>query len=206
MALIVLLVGPMSVLAQEGGDEVETFVSEDELLTFDYPAGWQVREGEDALFDYVMLAPSEEILDYMPETNQLLMGDMMIQVSVLPLDIFLVTGLDLTEEYNNAADLLSALLDKEEWGEPEVIEFDVNEDETIEVAHVEATFDFKQDSTYCYKDGDLLFIVSIIVYPGELTEEVDAWGEIVITSIEYTGTSADLLPVVTDLTPTEDVQ
>lgn len=62
MFALVFLIGAVPVFARQADEEIETYVSDDGLLTFEYPADWIVEED----LPFALLANTDEALQNLP--------------------------------------------------------------------------------------------------------------------------------------------
>src|SRR5690606_35204497 len=101
--LLALMLVPLGALAQDSEQEMETFTSEDGLLTFSYPAEWFVMslsesEMSGPPFPFVIFSPSQETLDRLAMDEDFTEGEQAGAVVILPTEFFSVVGEVLPEE------------------------------------------------------------------------------------------------------------
>ena len=95
--LLALMLVPLGALAQDSEQEMETFTSEDGLLTFSYPAEWFVMslsesEMSGPPFPFVIFSPSQETLDRLAMDEDFTEGEQAGAVVILPTEFFSVVG------------------------------------------------------------------------------------------------------------------
>lgn len=219
LAILVLVV-PLTVWAQDDGEEKHEFVSEDELLTFSYPAEWVAGETPDLGFPAVATASSEDLLamllDPTDEEVPPEPGQAAAQVLLFPLDILNFMGVELTEEMTDedvAMAFITGLMGDDEdaamnIGDPEVVEID----EDFEVILFPAVDEEEETEgvvvVYEVADGIMLLGVGQ-THIGEYNDDLQALFLEVFTSVEYTGSAEELMlgmmggaQLGTDFTPT----
>src|SRR5690606_4559610 len=100
--LLALMLVPLVALAQDGEQEMETFTSDDGLLTFSYPAEWVIgpygAEMGGPPFPFVLFSPSQETLDRLNMDEDFTEGDQAMAVVILPTAFFPMLGEELPAE------------------------------------------------------------------------------------------------------------
>jgi hypothetical protein len=195
--IVALMASPLLVLAQDGGDEVETFASEDELLTFDYPVGW-LAEDLGSPYPSVAVANSDEAMERRIDGSAVETGDQVITMVLLPLEFVSMMGLNLPEDDLEALALAAQPLFSTqdypvEWGEIEIVELDVTDDETLELAFMPATTEDADGVFYLGTVDDFLLIVTVEAYPDEYSDELETLSEQIIPTLAYDGTADDVM-------------
>jgi hypothetical protein len=206
VAVFVLLAGPLTALAQDGEDkEMQEFVSEDGLLTLQYPVDWSADQDETLPFPMVMIGNSEELLERSVEDEDLMEGDAGIRVVILPVDVLAMFGAELPEDYELSdvalavqASFSSDEEDGMEWGEPETISLTVNaaKEVVVEIISMTATDDTGEGVYYVYEADGLILIVTAAAYPGEFTEELAVLAQDVMATVDYKSTAEELLNAI----------
>jgi hypothetical protein len=203
VAVFVLLAGPFSALAQDGeGKGMQEFVSEDGLLTLQYPVDWFAAQDDTLPFPMVVIGNSEELMERNVEDEDLMEGDAGIRVVILPVDVLAMFGAELPEDYELSdvalavqASFSSDEEDGTEWGEPETIPLTVDaaQEVVIEIISMTAVDETAEGVYYVYEADGLILIVTAAAYPGEFTEELAALAQDVMATVDYKSTAEELL-------------
>lgn len=103
LVVSVMILTPVTALAQGSKPETEPYTSEDGLLNFSYPAGWFVYapsgEGKISLaYPLVVFSPSEEPLERISVGEDMVEGDKVAAVMILPVGVFALAGLALPDD------------------------------------------------------------------------------------------------------------
>ena len=181
---ITLLNTPFQILAQDDGEELtETFVSSDNVLSFDYPTGWYAEE---LLPGIVLLSNNAVIEDDTSFSSAVSSGDLFIGI-FSPQAMSLAFDGVTPDSMEQAFELFTETTDDYvEIGEAETLE--INERDALVVTAVSSVGD---GLVYVLDfDGEYV-IISASTATGELDNFSDSFLAIVET-IEY-GTPADVL-------------
>jgi len=221
VVLSLLVMVPLQALAQDG-PKMETFTSEDEHFSAQYPADWVASAMPDVPLPGFATANSQEALDRLNEsTGDLQTGEAAAQILVLPAQFLSLLGLELPDSPtpgDTAAAFANAFLMPDPTdttidpasiviGEPE--EIMIGPDEDIAAGYVEV-----QDNTAqglfvvrpLDENNTLTVLTIVMTYPGEMTDELRALGKDVTASVTYDGTADDLMTALmggATETPTE---
>ncbi|MBI5960049.1 MAG: hypothetical protein HY866_15015 [Chloroflexi bacterium] len=202
LLLLALLIPGLTVLAQGDDMEWEEFVSEDELLTFNYPAGWFVESaGEDVPLPAYQIANSEEALERLASEDEMApeAGDVGLIVLLLPVDFLAFLEIEVTEETTETELALALITSLNEPDEGEA-DPEISEPEEVElsdelVAASVGVVDEEQESVFTvFILNEDVIVVSWVGAPlDELTDEMITLGEEFAASIVYEGTGEDLM-------------
>ncbi|MBN2304351.1 MAG: hypothetical protein JXQ72_07745 [Anaerolineae bacterium] len=221
LLVVILVASPLAVFAQGGDDEMEAFVSEDEKVTFMYPAGWFTSEDPSTPFPAVIVANSETARDKLmsDEDSYPESGEVGLFVMLLPSAFLTLAGVEVTEDMD-AGDIAEALAvallapdegeEAPEFGEPDVLELD---DDMGSVGYLTLA-DSEADGVFsAYEiENDVLAIAYIATAAGDLSgdegsdlaEELTAILLDVVVTISYDGTGDELLMQLMGGGPAED--
>ncbi len=201
---IALLAMPLTVFAQD--DDVQVIVSEDDMTTLSLPAEWVAAEVFDAGVPSFVFANSEELLDVIMDQESteeaLEAGQIGGQMMLLPLDMLIMSGLDLPDDATaeEIALILIDLLygddeDTEEIGEPAVVEVDEGVD--VVIFPVTNEDEAKAGIALIYEVSDGVFAVTAAsAYIDDYDEDLEALFIEMVASIEYAGTADDLMMAI----------
>jgi hypothetical protein len=226
LLLFILVVSPLAVFAQDGGD-MATYTSDDGLLTVQYPVeGWVAQPlQEDLPFPAVAILKEESVERFMSDED-IQSGDAAVIVIIFPADLVSMMTMgdedapQLSEEptptelatffqYFFMQEEEAPLM--EETAEPEMAETpeaEMTAEPEAEVEEVDLTEELTagyaplSDETgdggiFAYQIGDGLYAVTYaIAYPGEFTDELKQLAQDVAVSLTYTGTAEDLMGVM----------
>lgn len=200
LAVALMAINPWAALAQNG-PEMEEFVTENELLTLSYPAGWIIEEMDPAAgLPGIQMGNSEDALD-------LLMADTIpddtvgIMVVLFPYDFLAQMSPEVIKDPSPAV-LVTALSEAMfgppedsgvEVSEAEVIEWEEEQNPVLEVGYLTFSTDVADGAMVAYEgDGVITWLITI-ASPGDYTETEQELMMLVAGSVEYTGTADDLI-------------
>jgi mono/diheme cytochrome c family protein len=199
LTVLVLVITPLSVAAQD--DKSDDFESEDGLLTLSYPTGWVASEDVGFLPTF-MAGTTEHALEQM--NQDILMpesGDTMLFVMIVPSDLLSMMGME-PDSDTSIVDLTTLVAtafltpedpesgDVPEFGETEEVELD--DEQTI--GYVEFTQEYTSGAFMLRQLSDDMLVITLIGTPlDEFSEDVAAIGQQTIASVDYAGTSGDIL-------------
>jgi hypothetical protein len=221
--LFILVVSPLAVFAQDGGD-MATYTSDDGLLTVQYPAeGWVAQPlQEDLPFPAVAIL-KEDSVDRFMNDEDIQSGDAAVIVIIFPADLVSMMTMGDEDSPQLSAEPTPTELatffqyfftEQEEEGdgilmegtaEPDMAEAEATAEPEGDVEEVDLTDELTagyaplSDDTgdggiFAYQIGDGLYAVTYaIAYPGEFTDELKQLTQDVAASLTYTGTAEDLM-------------
>lgn len=206
IALILVLVMTPAALLAQGDDELETYTSEDGLLSVSYPAGWLTNVDEEAPFPFVIFVNTEEALARVEAGDDLVSGDVGVLVVVLPSEFLTFFGVTLADDATPAEvaeSVATAML-----GPTPAADGSVDESEQVEFSEFEeveltdellggfgtAASATEEIAITIFSPGEgLLAIVYTATTAGELTDENAELSKTVAASLTYNGTADDLM-------------
>ncbi len=203
LAILLLALTPLAVLAQED-PELETYTSEDELLTLEYPADWFVSVPEDIPFPSVAFVNSEEGVTRFEADEDMQSGDAAYVLLLLPADFLAFMEITLEEDTTIteiALVMVEAFMAPEEDAtEEQIAAIEIGEAEEIEltddlVAALVPVKDFDSEGSFIvYELSEGLYAIFMVsAYPGEATDEQLEAGKLIAASISFEGTAEDVL-------------
>ncbi|GAB4421830.1 MAG: hypothetical protein Kow00106_18910 [Anaerolineae bacterium] len=206
--ILVLVMTPMALLAQ-GDDELETYTSEDGLLSVSYPSGWLTSVDEEAPFPFVIFVNTEEALERVEAGDDLASGDVGVLVVILPSEFLTFFGVMLDADAapaEVAESVATAML-----GPTPAADGTVEESEQVEFSEFEeveltdemlggfgtAASATEEIAITIFSPGEgLLAIVYTATSAGELTEADAELSKTVAASLTYDGTAEDLMNAI----------
>ena len=206
MLALLMALTPLAALAQDDM-EWETYSTEDELFSVDYPADWLLSEAgaEGIPFPAVVIVNSEEALAHFEaENGQQEAGDQAISTLLMPGDFLAFMGVTL-EEDTSIADITTMLVEfflapEEDATEEEIAATQIGEVEEIElsedvIAGYALITEIDSEGGFLVTEPvEGVFAISLIAaFPGEYSDELAEIGMQVAASISYEGTAEDLM-------------
>jgi hypothetical protein len=211
LMVLLLLASPLTALAQEEPQWTE-FVSTDGKLTLSYPEDWfLVENGADVGLPGVQISNSETALTSSASLKQDEIG---IVVILLPQEILPLLGIGLPAEGEQMApeDLVSQItsifivtsettsvapgeptpVPTPELGEPVVV--DLTDD--LQAGYMTLMGEDGDGAVIAYERDGVIVLVVAASAAGGYTGEFDAAALAVAGSIQYTGTSTDLMQIM----------
>lgn len=208
LVLILALAAPLAVFAQDGDmPEMDEFVSEDELLTFNYPKAWFPVVDEETPFPAVFVVNTEEGAARLAADKDPISGDQAILVAVTPTDFLAFLGLTVTPE-TTVLELTQAMtdslfsepsegVDPEDMVIGEVEELVIDEESGLSLGSVAVADPFSEGAYFVtFLGEDLVLLGFAASFPGEFTEELAELAIWTLLSVEYAGTGADIMAAV----------
>lgn len=206
LLIVVLLAAmPLTALAQDGDGEWQEFVSEDELLTAEYPDSWGSYVDEDMPFPTVTFINSEEGVERFDTDEDMMSGDAAVIVMLLPGDLLAFMGVELTDEttIEEVAGMFAEFIAVEsmseedmgtlEIGEAELLEFGEDED-MMEAGYVTLSDDETDGTVVVFELDEGLYVLGMITaYTGEYTDELEETGLGILSTVSYDGTAMDIM-------------
>lgn len=181
--LIALISTPLSILAQDDDEQLATFVSSDNAITFDYPAEWHTEEF--MLPGIVFMGNSTEVVSASLASEEPVVAGGLFMGIIAPQAISLMFEGVIPESLEEAMDLFIVTNEAEEGEETEageIEEIEINERNALVVPIIATT---GEGLVYIIDfDGEYLFI-SVIAATGEFEDFADTVTAIVET-IAYT--------------------
>jgi mono/diheme cytochrome c family protein len=202
--LLSLVIPALTALAQDGG-EWDTFTSEDETLSFNYPKDWFVDAAtEDVPVPAYAVGNTEDALaklisdeDIAPDT-----GEVGLIVLLLPADFVTLAGVDVPADAG-PGDLALALVTvftTPDEGKPapelsDPVEVELTDEITAGQVHTLETDGEGQFTVFTINE-DVIVVSWVGTAPGEFTDELGQLGVDFAKSVSYTGTGTDLMAAI----------